>query len=255
MLYNLAVYLLEPYTIALVLLWLAAARMVVRSEPVRGKGAVVAALLLLTLISMPAAAHLAAAALEDRYPFNPERPEGTQVIVVLGGAVRPMDPEGAHVILAGDSMVRCLHAAALYRAGEPCPVVLCGGKVDPEAPGPALALAMRDFLLGQGVADADLFLEDVSTTTYENAVECRRVMEEHGWTRAALVTDALHMERASRCFARLGVEAAPSPCNHATAYFEWGAGSFAPGVGGLLGVRTAAHEWLGLAWYWLRGRI
>lgn len=255
MLYRIAVYLAEPYTLALLMLWLATLRMVFRSEAVRGKGLVVAALLLLTAVSTPAAGHLAIASLEDRYPFNDELPPGTQAIVVLGGATRLMDPAGEHAVLAGDSMMRCLHAAAIYRAHGRRPIVLSGGKVDADEPGPTVAGAMRDFLLTQGVAADDLKLEEASTSTYENAAACRDLLDKEGWTRVLLVTDALHMERARRCFAAVGVEATPSPCNHAAAYFEWSAGSFAPSLGGLIAVTTAAHEWLGLAWYRLTGRI
>jgi hypothetical protein len=31
--------------------------------------------------------------------------------------------------------------------------------------------------------------------------------------------------------------------------------SVLPSAGGMQGVNDASHEWLGLAWYWLRGRI
>ncbi len=255
MLYRIAVYLVEPYTIALVLLWLATLRLVWRGEAVRGKGAVFLAVLLLTVISLPATGHLAVASLEGPYPFTRQRPEDVDAIVVLGGSTRLLDELGGEAILAGDSMNRCLHAAALYREGPPIPIIACGGKVKPELPGPTVAKAMSRFLRVQGVPAEDLVLEEGSTTTYENAVHCRAILEEHGWTRVALVTDALHMERARRCFETLGVQAQPSPCNQISAFFPWTMGSFAPSVGGLLTLRVAVHEWLGLAWYRLQGRI
>ena len=256
MLYRLAVYLLQPYTLALVLLWLAALRLWFRRRETRGRLTLLtAALLLLTGISMPALGHLAVGTLEWAYPLNRQRPEQTQVIVVLGGGTRLLDESGDQVIPAGDSMVRCLHAARLYHSGQPCPVLLSGGRVDPDLPGPSVALAMQEFLLTLGVRPEDMILEEASTSTCENAVECGALLEQRGFDKILLVTDALHMYRASRCFTAQGLEVTPSPCNQRAAYSRWSLGSFAPSVGGLMAVGAAAHDWLGIAWYRMQGRI
>ena len=256
MLYRLAVYLLHPYTLSLGLLWLATARLWFRRRETRGRLALLtAALVLLTGISLPAVGYLAVATLEWSYPLSRQRPEDTRVIVVLGGGTRLLDESGEQAIPAGDSMVRSLEAARLYHSAGPCPVVLSGGKVDPDLPGPSVARAMYEFLLTLGVRPEDMILEETSTSTYENAVECRSLLEQRGFEKVLLVTDALHMYRASRCFTAQGLEVTPSPCNQRAGYFRWSAGSFAPSAGGLTAVGAAAHEWLGIAWYWLNGRI
>jgi len=254
--YRLAVYLAHPYTLALGLLWLATARLWFRRRKTRARlTLLIAALVLLTAISMPAVAYLAVGTLEWSYPLDRQLPEDPQVIVVLGGGTLLLDESGEHAIAAGDRMVRCLEAARLYHALGRCPVLVTGGKVDPDEPGPTIARAMGDLLLSLGVRPEDLILEESSTSTYENAVESRSLLEQRGLERVVLVTDAMHMYRASRCFAAQGVEVTPSPCNQRAAYFQWSAGSFAPSPGGLMGVGAAAHEWLGIAWYWLHGRI
>jgi uncharacterized SAM-binding protein YcdF (DUF218 family) len=256
MLYELSVYLLQPYTLALGLLWLFTLRLGICRREARGRFlAIVSALTLLTVISLPAVGYLAIGSLEWRYPHASERPPDAQAIVVLGGATRLMDASGERVILAGDSMVRCLHTAELYRSGGHCPIVLTGGKVEPDLPGPTVARAMHDFLLTQGVAAADMLVEESSTSTYENACQCEPILRQQGLQKIVLVTDALHMYRAARCFQAIGIEVAAAPCNDRAAYFEWSAASFAPGVGGLDSLTGAAHEWLGIAWYWLHGRI
>ena len=80
---------------------------------------------------------------------------------------------------------------------------------------------MRDFLRDQGLSDADLIVEDRSRTTHENAVECRKLLEERRITKVILVTDAVHMFRALRSFRKQGIQAVPSACHHRATQFEW----------------------------------
>ena len=63
---------------------------------------------------------------------------------------------------------------------------------------PPLGQMMKDLLVELGVPPEQIIVEDRSTSTYENAVECRQLLVERQMTRIVLVTDALHMRRASR---------------------------------------------------------
>lgn len=254
-LYSIANYLVEPYTLLLLFLWAATLWMIWRSEPIRGKGWVFAAVLLLTIASIPLTAVLVSWPLESRYPYQTDRPEDAQVIVVLGGGLRLLDPDRQKVFPADDTVERCLHAVELYQAGPACPVLVAGGQLPPVEQGPPLAHAMADFLQRLGVSRQDIFLEEYSTNTYENAVFSSEIVQARGWNRAVLVTDALHMERARRCFEKLGIEVIPSPCRPTTETFQWSWEYVVPSVGGLVMLKRAAHEWLGLLWYRLHGRI
>lgn len=44
-------------------------------------------------------------------------------------------------------------------------------------------------------------------------------------------------------------------CRHRATEFSWSIWKFLPSSGGLNSVEIAAHEWIGLAWYWMKGRI
>ena len=253
--YAIAGYLVEPYTLLLLFLWTATLWMVWRSAPVRGKGLVFAAVLLLTIASMPITAFLFYWPLESRYPYQPGRPEGGQVIVVLGGGQRLLDPDRQKVFPAEDTVERCVHAADLYLQGPPCPLLVTGGNLPPLEEGPPLAQSMAQFLQMLGVKPEDILQEPFSTNTYENAVFAAQIMHERGWQRTILVTDPLHMERARRAFEKQGIEVLPSPSRPTTETFQWSWEYLAPGVGGLLMLKRAAHEWIGLLWYKLNGRI
>jgi uncharacterized SAM-binding protein YcdF (DUF218 family) len=114
---------------------------------------------------------------------------------------------------------------------------------------------MRDFLRDQGVHEEDVIVEDHSRTTHENALECRKLLEARGIGKVILVTDAVHMFRALRSFRKQGIPAVPSACHHQATAFEWTVGDFLPGAGAVQDHQRTLHEWLGSAWYWLRGYL
>ncbi len=214
-----------------------------------------AAFALLTLYCLPVTNYLLLRPLEAPYPPLAHRPDGIGAIVVLGGAVRGSDGEGLASEPAEDTLYRCLRAAEMYHQGPPCPVLISGGKVDPESPDPPVSHAMRDLLLRLGIPAADLFVEDVSRNTHENAIESARVLRERGLGRVLLVTEAAHLERSLRCFRKQGVDAVPCGCRYATLEFSATVTDFLPNPAVTRGTAAAVHEWVGLAWYALRGRI
>jgi uncharacterized SAM-binding protein YcdF (DUF218 family) len=63
------------------------------------------------------------------------------------------------------------------------------------------------------------------------------------------------MRRAESCFRRQNLNVIPSPCNYKASHLASLPYSLIPTLGGIRGVQAATHEWLGLLWYWLRGRV
>jgi uncharacterized SAM-binding protein YcdF (DUF218 family) len=132
-------------------------------------------------------------------------------IVVLGGAIAPMDPpRRPHPDLnaAGD---RIWHGARLFKKGLAPKIILSGGR------GPGLedrrdiqteAQAMRVLLLDFAIPESALVLEDASRTTRENAAQTKRIT---AGGPVALVTSAFHMPRALKTFERAGVPADAYP--------------------------------------------
>lgn len=246
---------LQPFLLLYLLTGLALANLWRKRTETRGR------LLLVTLpflglivICTPAVAYLALGSLEWRYPPQYDRPDDVEAIVVLGGAMWPPDELRLRAELGQDTLYRCLHAARLYRQGKPCLVVVSGGIVEPDTPGPTLAELMHDFLREQGVAEADLLVEDKSRSTYENAVGTRTLLRQRGIDKILLVTDATHLRRAQRCFRAQGFEVTPSGCRYRATSFEWSPFEFLPSPHAARHVQQVAHEWLGMAWYRLTGK-
>jgi uncharacterized SAM-binding protein YcdF (DUF218 family) len=255
-LYRLVDQVLQPHTLlhlliatALVVVW--------RKKPeLRRQLAWVAVpFALLTLISLPAVSHFALGSMEWRYPPALDRPPDAQAIVILAGGIRYADQVRLRPELDYDTMLRCLHGAELYRCGQPCPVVVTSGPQKPGGPGPSCAEVMRDFLVSLGIPEQDILLESQSRTTFENATLCRALLEPRGIKRIVLVTDALHMYRSLRCFGAQGFDAVPSACRHGATRFSLSFEAFLPNPAAANDCRRVAHEWLGLVWYKLKGRI
>jgi uncharacterized SAM-binding protein YcdF (DUF218 family) len=209
----------------------------------------------LTLLSIPSIAHLSHGTLEWRYPPAEESSDDAEAIIVLGGGVEPADATRLRAEMNSATLWRCLHDATVYHRAKPCPVVVCGGTVDTGSSAPPVAHLMRDSLRDQGIKDGDLIVKDRSRSTYENAVECREVLARRRINKVILVTDATHMFRALRSFWKQGIAAVPSACAHRATQLECGLFYFLPSANADRNHQRMIHEWLGVAWYWLRGYL
>src|SRR5207248_5271561 len=113
---------------------------------------------------------------------------------------------------------------------------------------------MRAFLAELGVPADAIVLEDRSRTTWENAVETRRVLEHHGLKRVLLVTSAAHMPRALGAFRAAGVDATPAPTDYRIAKYNGPILiTLMPSAGALHRTTAALNEYLGQGVYMLRG--
>lgn len=210
--------------------------------------------LALYLCATPLISYLALATLEWSQPPLEQRPDDAQAIVILSGYVEPADEVRREPILGIDTWYRCLEGARVYHEGKPCPVLVSGGAVEEDS-GPPCAPYMRDFLIKLGVPAADVMVEDRSRTTWENAVESAKLLEARGLHKIILVTDAAHLFRAVRCFRKQGLQVVPCGCRYRATGTVLELEFFLPSASGAQGLLDAWHEWLGTAWYELRGRI
>ncbi len=124
--------------------------------------------------------------------------ERFDVIVVLGAAGGAGGGPGAALSRRVAEGVRRLEAGAAPA------LLLSGGK---GGGGPSEAEVMRDLALAAGAPEDRLVLETESRSTLENARCSARIMRARGWTKALVVTDAVHLPRALMAFRALGIEA------------------------------------------------
>jgi uncharacterized SAM-binding protein YcdF (DUF218 family) len=210
---------------------------------------------LLWIFCMPLSSHFALGSLEWNYPPRQKVPAAAPVIVVLSGGIYYPDSLVSEAQLSSDTVDRCFEGAALYHGKVGGRLLLSGGKVDESRAGPQLAEAMKTLMMQLGVPAKDILLEPNSRSTYENAVESARILKEQNVQRIVLVTDAAHLPRAIRCFRRQGIEVVPWGCRYRARPLEFSPMLVIPHPSAAEGTQAALHEWLGLAWYWLRGWI
>jgi uncharacterized SAM-binding protein YcdF (DUF218 family) len=209
----------------------------------------------LTLLSLPIVSHGVLWLLETRFPPCGDRPAEAEAIVVLASYVYPPDFPGGRPTLDDEALDRCRKAADIYLQGQRCPVLVSGGNAEPGAQRYNSAEVMSEFLVRLGVDSRDLVVENRSRTTYENAVESGKLLAARGIHRIALVTTAAHLPRAAACFRRQGFDVFPCGCHYRANDFRWSVGLFIPKAQFAENSDSAAHEWVGLLWYWMHGRI
>jgi len=210
------------------LVGLAAAALVLLSIPV------VAGLLMRSLQTIPALADMAE--LED-----------ADAIVVLAGDYRPFANEFDGPSVGPLTLERVRYGARLAKASE-LPVLVTGGVVARGSP--SIADAMRRVLQGElGVRVR--WVEETSTTTWENAQHSAKLLGAHAAGRIALVTHAWHMPRALQAFEAAGFDVLCAPTAFES-YPQMRPRAFLPSANALHDSSWAVHEWLGRLWYALQ---
>lgn len=247
--------LLQPYTILLLLALFAVGRLWRRRTETRRRLLLATVpLALLTICSLPVVGYWALASLEWQYESVDRVPDGVETIVVLSGYAFPPDPSRPEPLLGIDSQLRCLQALRLYREKR-CLIVVSGGRVNADDPGPALGELMKAFLLDYGVAEEDIAVEGQSSNTYENARDTAELLTPLGMRQIVLVTTASHLPRAVACFEAQGLTVTPSGCDQQAGRFPGSATAWIPSTAGLSAVHAAFHEWAGMCLYYVKGDI
>jgi uncharacterized SAM-binding protein YcdF (DUF218 family) len=227
----------------------------IRPDLRRGLRGIAFFYVLFPLLALPATEHYVLGGLERQNPPSSESSTiDADAIVVLSGDVFQPDVMRPEPEPGPSTLYRCLHAADLYRK-KACPVIVSGATSDPDSVEVGCAPVMRDLLIKFGVNSSDLIVENNSFSTYENAVACRKIIEEKNFRRVILVTDASHLPRAVRCFRSQGIDVVPSGCQYRSSHLGIQLPGALPSIGAARMVQRACHEWEGIFWYWLRGRI
>lgn len=128
--------------------------------------------------------------------------EAADCIIVLGAAVSGNQPSPVFE-------ERLKHGVHLYRRGLAGKLIFTGGVGDGQTS--AEGDVGESFALSEGVPAHALLKETVSRTTRQNLEEAKKVMRAEGLRSAIIVSDPLHLKRASLMAKDLGLNAVTSP--------------------------------------------
>jgi uncharacterized SAM-binding protein YcdF (DUF218 family) len=248
---------LNPVTLCLEILILGLFCLWITQKQRLGKLAVTVGTVLLCLFSLSAISGLILSPLEGRYPalFDPEtrawhNDGGPTWIVVLGGGI-VSDPRLPVTSQASDATLnRVVEGVRLYKDLPRSKLLLSGGRVFDQVPE---ADVMARIAIILGVSPRDITLERDSRDTEQQAVRIGKLL---GGEKFILVTSAAHLPRSVALFKKQGLKPIPAPADYQVKAAQgpdpirW-----FPAPAPLRQTATAGHEYLGLAWAWLRGLI
>jgi uncharacterized SAM-binding protein YcdF (DUF218 family) len=151
---------------------------------------------------------------------------------------------------------RVLTAQRLFHAGKARVVLVSDGVIYQDDRGQDRVGAddMRDLLVELGVPPQSLLLERDSRTTYENAVNCARILREKGLTHILLVTSALHLKRATALFRHQGLDVTPVPNSFEVVRLPIAFSDFFPDTISFFGTTRWIKEVVGYWAYHLLGK-
>jgi uncharacterized SAM-binding protein YcdF (DUF218 family) len=110
----------------------------------------------------------------------------------------------------GQGSDRLFQALELYKKGKIKHILYSGGSGSLLHPNEKDGLCVKEFLLTTGIPEKDIFIENESHNTHENAALTKPILAlASPGGRYLLVTSAYHMRRSLACFKKLGIPVDP----------------------------------------------
>ena len=171
------------------------------------------------------------------------------VVVLAAGLVE--DPSvPIQLQISHHSRVRLMEGIRLHGLLPGSKIILTGGTGFDGPPGATILSRVAEEL---GVSKSDMVLEVESRDTKDHPLYIRHWVQEDPFI---LVTSAFHMPRAMKLFLKQGLQPIPAPAGPWKPVQKfWSTGNLFPTASGLRLAELAYHEYLGLAWAWVRGQI
>lgn len=180
-----------------------------------------------------------------------EDPQDADAIVVLTAGMINAGPvgwipraDGIHRLAVGYELQRMINLRL--------PVIVSGGHTK-GGQNPSEANVTASFFARQRTEVTPTELEEVSTDTYESAMQLAPVLAKRGARNVLLVTDETHMLRALATFRARGIDAVPAPA--LTLPVDLGVRMYLPSAYGIKLVSESIYEIMGVAGYLVSGKI
>jgi uncharacterized SAM-binding protein YcdF (DUF218 family) len=261
-LYKLVKYALYPLNWVLLILSLTTLLLMLPFTPQRLRWArlgSLSALVLLIVISSPLVARPLLGSLEA---WNAQQPpvkgEQYHAIVVLAGGVLDPGTLRPATDLTSASKNRTSCGVELYQQGYAPKLIFSGGNGHAFKEASRDAPAMKRWAERLGVSPDAIVVEEQSRTTYENAIETKRLL---GSASILLVTSASHLPRATALFTKQGFRVTPVPCDFVIQnrpgdnFRDLDPFDFLPNDHAIEQTTSAVTELAGMALYWLSGKL
>jgi uncharacterized SAM-binding protein YcdF (DUF218 family) len=209
-----------------------------KAKPTLGRGLAWTGILMLLAFSLPFVSHALQSSLDDSPPLDLTKAGNAQVIVILGGGVRPNALEYGGDTLGRLTLERVRYGALVARKTR-LPILVTGGAVFGTVPEASL---MRQSLEEEFNVKVR-WAEGRSRNTHENAIRSAEILLASGTRSVILVTHGFDMRRAKAEFTAAGLEVTPAPTHVPNGTFD-GPLSLLPNMSSLQGSYYALYELL-----------
>jgi uncharacterized SAM-binding protein YcdF (DUF218 family) len=191
-------------------------------------------------------------ALERRFP-RPAPAARVDGIIVLGGWADTTQLQRRGVPEVNEKVDRLFEGLALAHRHPGARILFPGGNGDMFHQDDAEARTVELMLQSIGFPMERVLIERKSRSTAENAVYGKELVQPRPGEVWVLVTTAMHMPRAVWTFRKVGWDVVPHPCDFRSDGGDW----FWPFnfMGSIKKFEYSTHEWLGIAAYWVAGKI
>ncbi len=150
---------------------------------------------------------------------------------------------------------RLIQAIDLYKKGYIKKIIFTGGSGRLLHPEMKEGELIKPYILKMGVATEDLYIENESNNTRENATLTKKLIDKEKLTGSFLIiTSAFHMRRGLRCFKKAGITADPYSTDRYAGprKFEFDS-LFIPNISSLNDWTGLIHEMFGYFTYRMMG--
>jgi len=190
---------------------------------------------------------------EERNQTYSELTETYDVAIVLGG-FSDYDAK-QELVQFHFSTDRLMAGIKLYKTGRAKKIMISSGSGKISNPNEKEAIFIEDYLLKIGIPRSDIIIESESKNTHENAVESAKILNvDYTDGNYLLVTSAIHMPRAKRCFKKTGLTVTPFSVDQQAGPRKYLLDHlFVPDVDALTRWQQLIKEWVGFISYKLVG--
>ncbi len=188
------------------------------------------------------------------HQYTPPTTIQSDVIVVLGGGATSGTPDiDGEGNLSGAAGNRLITAVRLYRQTG-LPIIFSGGQVFADS-GNEADIARRQ-LIGMGVPPQDVYAENRSLNTAQNADNTAQLLKQHSWSKPLLITSAFHMPRSVMEFERADMKVQPYPTDYWVSQpGSMYVGKFSPSGSSISSTGTACKEYVGMLVIWIKSLV
>ena len=190
--------------------------------------------------------------LEEQY-YDYKIPEKIDGIIILGGATDAYLYNDFNQVIVNDSAERLIGSVEIIKNYPDAKIIFSGGSGSLYFPNLDHSIVVKQFYESVGINTSKIIFETKSRNTYENIIYSKEIAMPKKNEQWLLITSAFHIKRSKLTAEKINWRLTPYPVDfRVSKNFTFNLST--DFISNLFFFQTAAHEWLGLTYYYITGR-